>query len=170
MVVVLNRVTGDTTLSNTAAETTMYTYTVPANMVARSGEMLELLMPTTFTNNSGANRTYMVRIKFGGTTHITDAMIALPTSTADRAGWIQVQIQNDGATNAQVIMATVFVSAAAAGARGDFGAAPTIVASTMIAFSTIDQTAAQVLAVSLQSNAATSTQTITTRSALLTLT
>lgn len=167
---VLNRVTADTTLSNTAAETTMYTYTVPANMGAIAGQVLELQMVVTFTNNSAANRTYTLRVKFGGTTYIADALLPLPTSINDRAGLIVVRIQNDGATNAQVITATVSISAAAGAARGDFGAAPTVGPSTMAAFGTIDQTAAAVLEVSLQSDAATATQTIVTRVALLTLT
>lgn len=162
--VVLNRVTSDVVQSNTAAETTHYTYSVPANMGARTGEVLDLEMIMTLVNNSGANRTYTARVKFGGTTHFTSALIAAPTSIAGRPMTIRVRIQNEGGSN-QYISATVFV-----GPTGnDLGTVPLMPANTLVTAGTIDQTAAQTLAVTLQSDAATATQTITTRVALLAL-
>ena len=170
---VLNRVAGSaTTLSNTAAETTMYTYSVPATMGAISGHVLELELLLTLLNNSGANRTYTLRVKFGGTTQIADALIAIPTSAALRSMVIRVVIQNDSTTSAQFIAATVSVSAPLAvtsGVAGDFGTAPTIPPTTIMANGTINQLNAATLEVSLQSDAATATQTITTRTALLEL-
>lgn len=167
--VVLDRVTSNTTLSNSASETTMYTYSVPANMGAKAGEVLDLEMIMTFRNSSAADRTYTVRVKFGGTTHIADALIPLPTSAETRAGIIRVRIQNEGTTATQTITATVSISAPGSGALGTFATAPTIPPVTMIAAGTIDQTAAQTLAVSIQSDAATATQTIATQQALLVL-
>lgn len=163
--IVLNRVTSDTTLSNTASETTMYTYSVPANMGAKLGEVLLLDLPMTFQNSSGADRTYTVRIKFGGTTHLTEALIPLPSSAAPRPAVIQVRIQNTGAS-AQWITAMVSVGLAG----NDWTAAPILPPSYGIATGAVDQTAAQTLAVSVQSDAATATQEIITRAGLLTLT
>jgi hypothetical protein len=162
--VVLDRATTDVVLSNTAAETTMYTYSVPANMGARPGQVLDLEMIMTLLNNSGANRTYTVRIKFGGTTHFTEAFVPAPTSIFARPMVIRVRIQNESGSN-QYISATVFV-----GPTGnDLTVAALIPPSTLVTSGTIDQTAAQTLAVTLQSDAATATQTITTRVAQLEL-
>lgn len=166
MSTVLDRVVTTTTLSNSASETTMYTYSVPANMGAKLGEVLDLEMVMTLVNFSGADRTYTVRVKFGGTTHIDEALIPVPaSSTLGRPTIVRVRIQNTG-TSAQFISATITV-----GLPGnDWTAAPLLAPVTAVAAGTIDQTAAQTLAVTFQSDAATSTQTIVTRAALLTLT
>ena len=168
--VTLNRVSADTTISNTAAESTMYTYSVPANMGAIDGQRLVLSMLCTLLNNSGANRTYTMRLKFGATTVIADAMIAIPTSTALRSFEIIVEIANDGATNAQFCKMSVSVSAPLAvttGLSGDYGTAPTEIGSVIMNTSALDQTVSQTLAVTIQADAATATQTITMRNALL---
>mgnify|MGYP006353206611 CR=1 FL=1 len=162
--VVLDRVTAATTLSNTASETTMYTYSVPANMGAKTGEVLDLEMIMTLLNSSGADRTYTVRIKFGGTTHNTENLIPVPTSITARAFTIRVRIQNESGSN-QYITTTVYLGPVG----NDLGTVALMPANTLIAAGTIDQTAAQTLAVSLQSDAATSTQTITTQVSLLQL-
>jgi len=170
--VVLNRVTSDTTLSNTASETTMYTYSVPANMGARAGERLVLSLIMSLLNDSGANRTYTFKAKFGGTTYINDAMIAVPTDTFPRALMVDVFIANEGTASTQVVGATVSISAPSTNGvvYGDLSAAPLLSAATRHVAGTTDQSAAQTLEVTLQSDAATSTQTIVMRSALLTLT
>jgi len=162
---VLNRVTATTTLSNTAAETTMYTFSVPANMGSRLGEVLDLEMPMTFQNHSGADRTYIIRIKFGGTTQFTAALVAMPTSVFARPAIFRVRIQNTGAS-AQWIAATALVGPVG----NDWTDAPLVPATPVVTGGTISQTAAQVLEVTVQSDAATATQTIITRAALLTLT
>lgn len=168
----LNQTFSDAAFSNSAAENTLYTFTVPANMGSDLGEMLDLQLMCTLLNNSGANRTYTLRIKFGATTVIADALIAVPTSTALRTMNIRVRVANDGATNAQYIDATVTVSAPLAvttGLAGDFGTVPLISEATIANTATLDQTTALALAVTIQADAATATQTVTMRYALLQL-
>lgn len=164
MAVVLNRVVADTTLSNSAAETTMYTYSVPANMGAKTGEVLDLEMIMTLLNNSGANRTYTIRIKFGGTTHFTEALAAAPASILARPVILRVRIQNEGGSN-QYISSTIVVAAAG----NDWTAAPLVPLTPLVTAGTINQTSAQTLEVTWQSDNAAATQTITTRVALLQL-
>ena len=164
--VVLDRVTSDTTLTDTAAETTMYTFSVPANMGAKAGEVLDLEMIMTLQNGSGADRTYTVRVKFGGTTHLAEALPPVPTGLAARPVLLRVRIQNDGTTSSQWITSTISVGLIG----NDWTAAPLLPPATAMAGTSIDQTAAQTLAVSWQSDAATATQIVTTRVALLTLT
>lgn len=163
--IVLNRVTSTTTLSNTASETTMYTYSVPANMGAKLGEVLDLEMIVTVQNGSGADRTYTVRVKFGGTTHITEALPPAPSAGAARPCVLRVRIQNTGASS-QWLTATISLGLSG----NDWTAAPLLPPASAMAGIAIDQTAAQTLEVSFQSDAATATQTVTTRAALLTVT
>lgn len=169
--IVLDRVTSTTTLSNTASETTMYTYSVPANMGAKSGEVLSLNLTLSLLNDSGADRTYTLRVKFGGTTYITKALIAVPTSIFPRSMLLSVVIQNSGTTSTQSILSSASISDVSSNAAiyGNVGAAPLLPPVNQHVSGTVDQTAAQTLAVTLQSDAATSTQTIVTRAGLLTL-
>lgn len=150
----------------------MYTFSVPANMGARSGEKLALSMIMSLLNDSGANRTYTFKAKFGGTTFINDALIAVPTSVFPRALMVEVFIANEGTVSTQVVGATVSISDVSANGAvyGDLSAAPLLPAATRHVAGTITQTSAQTLEVTLQSDAATATQTIVMRSALLTLT
>jgi hypothetical protein len=169
---VLDRVTTDVAFSNSAAENTYYSFTTPANMGANAGYLLDLQLMFTVLNNSGANRTYTIRTKFGGTTYIADALIAVPTSTALRTMNIRVRVANDGTTTTQYIDTTVTVSAPLAvttGLAGDFGTVPLISEATVSNTGAITQTNSAVLALSVQADAATSSQTITLRYALLQL-
>lgn len=171
--VVLNRVTSDTTLSNTASETTMYTYSVPANMGAKAGEWLDLRLVMSLLNNSGADRTYTFRVKFGGTTYVSDNLIAVPASAFPRSMMVSVLIANDGTASTQLVGATVTISEPSTNGVVDGGmtTAPLLPPATWLyAGGTTDQSSAQTLEVTLQSDAATSTQTIIMRNALLTLT
>jgi len=172
MSVILGATSANIAFSNSAAENTFYTFTVPANMGATNGNRLKLSLLMTVLNNSGANRTYTARVKFGATTQIDDALIAVPTSAALRTMLVDIIVANDGATNAQVISATVSISgplAVTSGLSGDWGAADLLGPSTIIATGAIDQTAAQTLVFTLQADAATATQTITQYSAMLEL-
>ena len=146
--IVLNRVTSTTTLSDTASETTMYTYSVPANMGAKLGEVLDLEMIVTVQNGSGADRTYTA-----------------PSAGAARPCVLRVRIQNTGASS-QWLTATISLGLSG----NDWTAAPLLPPASAMAGIAIDQTAAQTLEVSFQSDAATATQTVTTRAALLTVT
>ena len=55
------------TVSGTAAETSIYSYSVPANTLS-TDKVLRLTMVGTYLNNSGANRTVTLRLKYGATT------------------------------------------------------------------------------------------------------
>lgn len=172
MSTILDRLTSDVAFSNSAAENTYYTFTAPANMGANSGYLLDLQMMFTLLNNSGANRTYTLRTKFGGTTYVDDALIAVPTSAALRTMNVRVRVANDGSTTTQWLDTTVTVSAPLAvttGLSGDFGTAPLISEASIANSGAITQTNSAVLAFSLQADAATATQTITLRYALLQL-
>ena len=65
-VFVLDRVIADTAITNTAAETTLYTKTVDHSDI--NGKVLRLTLGGTFLNNTGASTFPRLRLKFGTTT------------------------------------------------------------------------------------------------------
>lgn len=67
------------TVTNTATETTIYTYSVPANTLG-TNRALRFTLNGTYLNNSAANRTVTVRVKYGATTILTKVSPTIPTS------------------------------------------------------------------------------------------
>lgn len=58
------------TVSNTVTETTIYSYSVPANTLG-TNKVLRFTVNGTYTNQTGVNRTITVRVKYGATTILT---------------------------------------------------------------------------------------------------
>jgi hypothetical protein len=158
---VLNSEATNVTISNTAAESTMYAYTMPANTLAMAGSIVRTRQVATLNNASGATRTYTLRMKLGATTVISDGL-PVPDGGGTRAFIIDTETRYDAASNAQVNTMTITPTASdtAATGTGSFSAAgigpSLVVAST----SAVDMTAAVAIAVTVQSDAATATQTI----------
>jgi len=50
---------------DTTVETTVYTFTVPANTLS-SNRLLHLILTGDYLNNSGSNKTLTIRVNFGG--------------------------------------------------------------------------------------------------------
>lgn len=91
--------TDSAVLVSSVTETTLYTYTVPANTL-KTGNILRVNYFMEYLNNSGAPETVTVRFKYGGTTIATLA----PSITANAtrrylAG--EFWLEADAATNAQ---------------------------------------------------------------------
>ena len=64
---ILDRSTSTVDVVSTVTETTIYTFSVPANAMS-TNRMLRLTMIGDVLNNDGTNRQFTVRIKFGATT------------------------------------------------------------------------------------------------------
>jgi len=96
----LDVVTADTEVVNTAAETTLWTYTLPANYLGADG-LLRYNGFISYLNNSGANRTFILRFKYGATTLLTLTTAALATSATRRWMDLWAYLKGDAATNAQ---------------------------------------------------------------------
>lgn len=101
---VLDRKSSATTLNNTAAETTVYSYTIPASTVSATGE-LRLKLFGEFLNNSGSGRGYTLKVKFGGTTVInyTTGATAVVTSATRRSALVLVTVSATGSTSGQIV-------------------------------------------------------------------
>jgi hypothetical protein len=94
---------GSETASSTA-EITWLTKTVPANTLGTTG-IVHLRFHGRMLNNDGADRTYTVRVKWGGTEIFNDTLTW--TTDADYGGVeFDLWIQADGATNAQNVFGT----------------------------------------------------------------
>lgn len=99
--VVIDRDVTSSSLVNDTAETTMYSYSIPANTLGSDG-MIRLQWAGEFLNNTGGSATLVVRVKLGSTTIFdTNTVLAGTNSASERnlAGHCWISAQN--ATNAQ---------------------------------------------------------------------
>lgn len=145
--VALNRAdTTETTLSNSAAETTMWTGTLTGGVLGIN-DALQVAFYGSLLNNSGAGRTYTFRLKLGGT---TIASMITPVTNSASVGAYQFQgfIKNAGATNSQKGTGFALAQASNGVVNGGSGSAA------------IDTTVNQTLALTIQADAATATQTL----------
>jgi len=143
-------------VSNTITETTIYSYTVSANELG-TNKIVNGIIQGTYLNNSGANRTVRVRVKYGATTILdkTSGNLAANASTGNFQ--IQFYLANQNATNVQeAYMICSFESGANVSVNfDDRGVAA------------IDSTSSQSLVVTVTLSAATATQTLLKRLATL---
>lgn len=100
----LNRLTTAVNIDNDASETTLYTYTIPANTLDTDGE-LRLKILSEFLNNTGAGRGYTLKFKLGGSTVIeyTTGSTAFGSTATRRNFTILVSVSQTGATNSQIV-------------------------------------------------------------------
>lgn len=80
----LDATTAALQLVNSVTETDMFSFSVPANTLG-TGRRLRLTLVGRYRNESGASRTITGRVKFGGTTMVTDAFA--PGSSAGFGTW-----------------------------------------------------------------------------------
>lgn len=95
--IVLNRQPADNDIVNLATEQTVYTYTVPAAAMGAT-RALRLSLQGDYLNNSGAGRTFTLRVKFGATTLYADASAILATSASRRPWFLDILLGNQTAT------------------------------------------------------------------------
>ena len=139
---------------NSAAETTLFSATIPANMLA-SDRSARLTLIGDYLNNSGANATLRVRAKFGATTLWDDTSANIATNATRRALTVDLLLANRGATNSQALGGRIDLSALpATTGLGDFAAASAVVGAVFSGTAAEDSTVAKTLAVTVQHSAA----------------
>lgn len=97
---VLDRITGSpiATVANTVAETTVYTLLVPGGYI-RDIRNLRITLVADILSNTGANRGFILRYKFGGTTFATLNTFGVFAPNATRYGFYgQPVLVNQGST------------------------------------------------------------------------
>jgi hypothetical protein len=101
------------TVTNTAAETSVYSFSVPGNLLS-TNRSIRVVMHGTYLNNSAATRTIRLRLKYGATTVCdkTSATNAASATTADF--WAEFVLSNTGTTNSQEAVMNLAIDRAGA--------------------------------------------------------
>ena len=89
-----------TAASGNGIQTTLYSYSVPANTLG-TNKRLHLVMPFALTNNSAGARNVVIKFIYGATTLFTATFPAVPTSATAWLGTLDFNLWNADATNAQ---------------------------------------------------------------------
>jgi len=145
--VIIKADTTETAFSNSAAENTYYTYSLPGGILGIN-DAIRMTAWVSILNNSAAPQTYTFRYKYGGST--LHAFGLTLTNNASAQGTLaQCIMKNAGATNSQKgigVFNADFINNWVVGGIGT---------------SAIDSTVNQNIVLTIQSSAATATQTVT---------
>lgn len=139
---------------NTAAETSVFSHSIAANLLGTNGAV-NLIVGGDYLNDSGAGRTFTLRIKLGATTIFADDSPSIGAGAARGVWTLDVILGNLNATNAQHLNGEFLLSDRTAPTTGlgnlanvgglisaAIGSAPTN--------PTVDTTSAQTLDVTVQ--------------------
>ncbi|MBC7419903.1 MAG: hypothetical protein H7328_04165 [Bdellovibrio sp.] len=154
-------------VTNTVTETAIYSYTVPAGMLGtQSGLKLNLI--GTYLNNSGANKTVRIRVKYGANVLFDDTSLNFATAATTRSYNLNIDLFNAGATNSQKMggLSSFSNSAAPVAGVGDF-TVTNVLNSIIYGTAATDSTLAQVLTVTVVHSVAATTVTMTNQMASL---
>lgn len=116
------------TITTTVAEETFYTTTIPAGTLV-DARTLRLRLLGQMLNNSGAARTYIMRVKLGGTTIYDDSVnpagAGIPVSALVRLLDITLDLSALGSSASQMLWGTTWLTnlGATTVGRGDVGGA-----------------------------------------------
>lgn len=94
---------------NTASETDLLSYTVPANTLGTT-HALRVNISCDYFNNSGANRTFILKIKYGSTTMYQDTSDVLAVLSSRRPVIIDFYFYPRNVTNSQGVAGNITVS------------------------------------------------------------
>jgi hypothetical protein len=151
---------GSTTpqIDNSAAETSVFSGTIPANTLGTAGAV-RIDLAGIVKNDSGAGQGYTLRIKYGATTLYADASNAtfLTNSAAARAWQMSFLLLSDGTTGTQRVQGSIGPFGAAAAATTGYGDIAGANAAQVLTFggtSSEDSTGALTLDVTIQLTAA----------------
>lgn len=100
-VIVLDREVTQQAVNTTTAETTVFTYTVPANIMS-TNRILRFTMGFDYLMNSGTPIATL-RIKFGATTLFAGNTLAFGSSSNRRPGWITLLVFNQDSAAVQAM-------------------------------------------------------------------
>lgn len=149
--VILKADNTEATFSNSAAENQYYSVAITGGQLG-ANDGLEFVFWGSLLNNSGASQSYTFRLKYGGTTILSAASPALQASATTIGYTFRGIVKNAGATNSQKASGAITIAT---------------IANTAYGTSAVDSTANQNLVFTIQSGAATATQTLTQLFALL---
>lgn len=141
---------------NTVTETTVYSYSVPANTLGSNRELF-LHAKGDYLNNSGAGSDFTVKVKLGSTTIFTGPTVNHSANASRRSWTIKAYICAANATNAQRVDAQYVAPAIAHAVDGIAGSAGnTLYAATHNSVAE-DSTSALTLSITVQHGTAAAT-------------
>lgn len=113
---IYERITADTDVNTTTSETTLFTSNiVGGDLGTARGARLTLIG---FINqNTGSDKTFQFRLKFGATT-LHDYTYTAVSNSSSRLLRIIFEVYNDGTNGAQISHAEISIGAASAGTSG----------------------------------------------------
>lgn len=107
---ILDRVTTLASISSTTSETTLYSKSIPANLLGTK-RALRLCMYGRMLNNSGSDRIPVLRVKFGSTTLITSGVnLVLNQSVLSRNYYLNIVLAANNSASAQKATADLNIS------------------------------------------------------------
>lgn len=117
-VTVLDRSTTDVDVVNTLSETAIHSVTIPANKLG-TDKGVRLTILGDILNNSGANRNFTIKVKYGTTTLYEDTTATpLGADSARRAFFMSLTLSAKGATNSQLLCGLATISNRGAATTG----------------------------------------------------
>lgn len=88
---------------NTTTETTVYSFTVPGNMLG-TNKCIRLTLIGDLLNNSGSDDRLEVRVKYGSTTVSTFDSYNVPTNATRKLQYLQSEIYSANAASSQIAL------------------------------------------------------------------
>jgi hypothetical protein len=167
---ILNEDYSTVTVSNTSAETAVYTYTVPGGTLGTGGG-LHIRLFGTYLNNHNTGDSVVVSVKFGATT-LWSSSASLTTRSANPASlYFDVFLGNTGATNSQKLGGSVSFgrSPTSAPAAGTGSFSTTNIDALPYGTSAEDSTAAKTLTITVKFNTAQTTLALSKQAAIVEL-
>jgi hypothetical protein len=93
-------VTTDVTIASSAAETNLISVAIPANTLGTANGVKAKLFISNLRSQNGTE-TLILKFKYGATTLVTSATLAVTATSTSLKGWIEVVLLAAGATNSQ---------------------------------------------------------------------
>jgi hypothetical protein len=113
-----NRTATLLTINTTAAETTIYSFTLSANDLS-TNKALQIELWGDLLNNSSANRNLQIKIKLGATTIFDDTSTNFAAVSVNRKAWsLRCWLANQSSTSLQVLTGLLSISAPTTAATG----------------------------------------------------
>ena len=152
----LDRDVTETEVVNTTTETTVYSYSVPANTLG-TNKLLRLTLIGDYLNNSGTDKTLTLKITYGATSLLNQAFTFIATSASRRAIPLESWLSANNATNSQRSLTRLWIFGG-----GSAGSPPSLQAIShrgLAVHNAVaeDSTAAKTLAVTVTHNNADTT-------------
>ena len=169
---VLNMDASTVAVRNTAAETTVYSFSVPAGTLSAQGSAVRVDLLASYQNDVALGDGFKVRVYYGGTVLWGDFAVTLKALKAGSLGGARLQLLlfNGGSSSAQRLGGVIsFSSIPQSAAVTGSGAFLVPLEAEVVGSSSVDATTAQTFKITIQPNVANSSLAFTKNAAVMEL-